>query len=60
MQKYFVVIGLMIIASVTAAQTQFTVIKNNAATPVKNQGHSGTCWCFSSTAMTESELLMQI
>ena len=38
---------------------QFTVIKNNEATPVKNQGQSGTCWCFPSTAMTESELLKQ-
>jgi len=37
----------------------FTVVKNNVATPVKNQGSSGTCWCFSATAMTESELLMQ-
>jgi bleomycin hydrolase len=59
MQKIFFVIGLMIGASITQAQTQFSVIKNNAATPVKNQGHSGTCWCFSSTAMMESELLMQ-
>lgn len=37
----------------------FIVVKNNVATPVKNQGSSGTCWCFSATAMTESELLMQ-
>jgi bleomycin hydrolase len=35
----------------------FTVIKNNAALPVKDQGQSGTCWCFSSTSLTESELL---
>ncbi|MEI9935468.1 MAG: C1 family peptidase [Ferruginibacter sp.] len=35
----------------------FTLIKNNAALPVKNQGMSGTCWCFSSTSLTESELL---
>jgi bleomycin hydrolase len=35
----------------------FTLIKNNAALPVKNQGMSGTCWCFSSTSVTESELL---
>ena len=36
----------------------FTILKNNPATSVKNQGHSGTCWCYSSTAMTESELLL--
>ncbi|MEP6682718.1 MAG: C1 family peptidase [Parafilimonas sp.] len=42
----------------SSAQTkQFTVEKNNAATSVKNQGRSGTCWCYSSTAMTESEML---
>lgn len=35
----------------------FTVIKNNAATPVKNQGETGTCWCFSSTSVVESECL---
>jgi bleomycin hydrolase len=58
MRKIFFVFGLMVIASVLRAQTpQFTVIKNNAATSVKNQGHSGTCWCYSTTAMTESELL---
>lgn len=38
---------------------QFTVVKNNQATPVKNQGNSGTCWCFSSTALVESELLLK-
>jgi len=61
MQKASFVFGLMIIASVNLfSQTkQFTNIKNNAATPVKSQGRSGTCWCFSSTAMTESELLKQ-
>ncbi len=42
-----------------AQQQQFTVIKNNPATPVKNQGSSGTCWCFSSTALVESELLLK-
>jgi bleomycin hydrolase len=47
---------------VTVAYTQqlpagFSVIKNNATSAVKNQGMSGTCWCFSSTSVTESELL---
>src|SRR4051812_34093305 len=58
-KTFFVVVGLLISAFTVHAQKQFTIIKNNAATPVKNQGNSGTCWCFSSTAMTESELLMQ-
>ena len=59
MRKFLYAITLATIASLVHAQTkQFTVIKNNAATPVKNQGRSGTCWCFSSTAMTESDLLL--
>jgi len=50
---------MLITSSFAFAQNKnFTVIKNNAATSIKNQGHSGTCWCFSSTAMTESELLL--
>lgn len=36
---------------------QFTVVKNNQATPVKNQGNSGTCWCFATTSLVESEML---
>lgn len=60
MQKNVLLIVLMFITSGIIAQTKtFTIIKDNAATPVKNQGHSGTCWCYSSTAMTESELLKQ-
>ena len=36
---------------------QFTVIKENPITPVKNQSSTGTCWCFSSLGFMESELL---
>ena len=57
MLSVFVLIISVSIAS-NAQTKDFTVIQSNAATPVKNQGHSGTCWCFSSTAMTESELLL--
>ncbi len=35
----------------------FTVTKELACTPVKNQNRSSTCWCFSTIAMLESELL---
>ncbi|MCX6163638.1 MAG: aminopeptidase [Ignavibacteriae bacterium] len=31
----------------------------NPATDVKDQGRSGTCWCFSSMSIIESELLKQ-
>ena len=36
---------------------QFTLVKDLKATPVKNQGSSGTCWSYSSTSFVESELL---
>lgn len=36
---------------------QFTVVKENPITSVKNQSSSGTCWCFSSLGFMESELL---
>ncbi len=36
---------------------QFTIVKDNGATSVKNQFHSGTCWCFSTQSFLESELM---
>ena len=36
---------------------QFTVVKENPITSVKNQNRAGTCWCYSSLAFIESELL---
>ena len=36
---------------------QFEVIKNNPATPVKDQYRSGTCWSFATVSFVESELL---
>lgn len=36
---------------------QFTTVKENPITSIKNQYRSGTCWCFSSMSFLESELL---
>ncbi|MBO9728218.1 MAG: aminopeptidase [Chitinophaga sp.] len=53
----------MFATTMVNAQEKGMVINNlvkgkiNAATPVKNQGMSGTCWSFSSTSMVESECL---
>lgn len=33
--------------------------ENNAATAVKHQGKTGTCWCFAATSLLESECLRQ-
>lgn len=36
---------------------KFTDVKVLKDTPVKNQDKSGTCWCFSGTAMIEDDIL---
>lgn len=45
----------------TAASAQykyeFTIVKENPATPVKNQAKTGTCWCFATNSFIESELI---
>jgi len=35
----------------------FTIDKLVAATPVKNQAATGTCWCFSTTSLLESQCI---
>ena len=36
---------------------QFTVIKQNPITSIKNQASSSTCWCFSAISYLESEII---
>ncbi|MBR2331180.1 MAG: aminopeptidase, partial [Alistipes sp.] len=36
---------------------EFTIVKENPATPVKDQASTGTCWCFDTNSFIESELL---
>lgn len=59
MNKYLIVFTCLIITFSIKAQTayNFTVIKENPITSVKNQSSSGTCWSFSGVGLLESELI---
>ena len=43
--------------SAQAPEYEFTTIKENPITSIKNQYRSGTCWCFSALSFVESEIL---
>ena len=50
----------LVSAAMSAQQApdyEFTVIKENPITSVKNQNRSGTCWCYSALSFVESEIL---
>lgn len=51
------ILYLFLATTVCAQQDEFTAIKINATSPVKNQFNSGTCWDFACASMLESELL---
>lgn len=58
----FLVIASYQLPTATRLQAQapemgLRITKQLPATAVKNQGATGTCWCFSTTAMLESECL---
>ena len=36
---------------------EFTIVKENPITSIKNQNRSGTCWCFSGLSFLESEII---
>ncbi|NDV95626.1 aminopeptidase [Dysgonomonas sp. 521] len=63
MRKLFILPLLLLVTLGIYAQEenpagyQFTVVKENPITSIKNQGSSGTCWSFSGVAFLESELL---
>ena len=60
MKLKFALLSIFALASLSAsAQSdyEFTTIKENPVTSVKNQYRSGTCWCFSALSFIESEIL---
>ncbi|MBP3548174.1 MAG: aminopeptidase [Alistipes sp.] len=63
MKKIFgLALGLILATGAMAQEAEtpeytFTVVKENPITSIKNQNQAGTCWCYSSLAFIESELL---
>src|SRR5436190_3956148 len=64
MKRFFLTCCFLISISLLFAQTQVTPtiqapqfldVKTLKATPVKNQAMTGTCWCFATTSLVESE-----
>lgn len=61
MNKILKLVILLLLAGTMAYSQEtgftFTMKKELACTPVKNQNATSTCWCFSGISMFESELL---
>jgi aminopeptidase C len=62
MKKTLIVAVLMALGTSAFAQEktegfQFTTVKENPITSIKNQNRSGTCWAFSSLSFFEAELI---
>ena len=60
MKKIMTLLLILITGTVLYSQSTgylFTMKKELACTPVKNQNSTSTCWCFSGISMFESELL---
>ena len=62
MNKFFLVASMLLVSIFIHAQNDtdgynFTVVKENPITSIKNQANSGTCWSFAGVSMLESELL---
>ena len=59
--KFILAAALAIVSSAAFAQEapeyEFTTVKENPVTSVKNQNRSGTCWCYSALSFIESEIL---
>ncbi|RYD88282.1 MAG: aminopeptidase, partial [Sphingobacteriales bacterium] len=63
MKKMFTAFSLLLAGALCAQNAVpvpgFTPTAFTASTPVKNQGMSGTCWCFSATSLLETQALQK-
>ena len=50
-------LAMTAMSSFAQAEYEFTTVKENPVTSIKNQYRSGTCWCFSALSFIESEVL---
>ena len=50
-------LALQATAKPVSDELQFTVVKENPITSIKNQNRSGTCWCFAGISFLESEAI---
>lgn len=66
--KKIILMAAALVSGVSLAQAQekpkevdyeFTTVKENPITGIKNQYRSGTCWCFSALSFVESEIIRQ-
>ena len=62
MNRILLVASMLLTSFLLTAQTEtegyeFTVVKENPITSIKNQANSGTCWSFAGVSFLESELL---
>ena len=62
MNKFYLVASLLLASLFMQAQIEsegynFTPVKENPITSIKNQANSGTCWSFAGVSLLESELL---
>ena len=58
MKKTLTLLVALLLTGVLAAQQyQFTKVVDNPHTVAKHQGRTGTCWCFATLSLLESELI---
>jgi len=53
----FILVAVVLTGTLTAQQYEFTTVVDNPSTTLKNQGRTGTCWCFATISFLESELI---